>query len=929
MVKKSIICLYLLSFLSALPVYAKRPPGLDWREWETKHFVIIYPEKAAPAAARLASIAENVYPEVRGLFGYAPPGRTPVVLNTERDYANGYAQSIFRKLEFYLAVPDDLSFGPEDPAWLESLMLHEYAHLCHGMREEGFSGWLTAVFGGVHGLNFVAPRWWVEGVAVYSETQLSTGGRGKNPYQRMKLAANILSAQPWSLAQIGHHPAFSYPADRIYLAGYDMLEYLHKKTNRRGLLDALSREQSAWPFFGLGNVWKKVAGYDPEFVWEQVQTELGQDFMKRYGAERMPLPDAVVIADDPESTYFQPQWTMDDRLLVFRQSLQKESGLVKINLRSGREEVFSQPDMFWGRWQYLDHEDVCYGARLITHALYTDTRSADLFVVSRRGEKRLTQQQHCWSPAYHPETGRLVCVEGHWDTARLRFFHPASGSWRAIPAPAGAVYASPRWSFDGRWLAAAVCIRGKQDICLVDWETGKLTPLTGWDTAGDFNPVWSRDGKYILFVSDRGGTHQIYAYEMETRLLYRVTDARLGAFDPAVSPENGRIAFVEYCPGNRQQVVIAPFAKDGWVLTPFPASGQQPESDTRFQLPPVKGRAYSAWPYLLPSLWLPMAGWDQDGLLIGMASAQQDPLESHMWQGRLLFQPQNGKAYGDFSYTNAEGFLMKTVRAFSLPQVRWGRPGHYADTQAYWFREQGVQVSARVPWLLRQAHDAITVLQAEAAYEAMQLLDAPPGILPGSFYTGVQGGIRLSAVKQRPKDLFPIQGFALLGESRAALPGHSYDGRLAFAEADVHLPVPWLDHALMLSARGVVKAGIFPRVSAAAPPKGYYGGQFNRGHNLTLAAAYRLPLWYIDEGAGLWPIFFHDVWAEGVSEWGAGWDGNITLPDWQQQAVYSLGAILHLDMELFWYLSSRLDAGLIYKPAENEIVLKMDINLGF
>ncbi|MEP6834604.1 MAG: protein kinase [Gemmatimonas sp.] len=55
----------------------------------------------------------------------------------------------------------------------------------------------------------------------------------------------------------------------------------------------------------------------------------------------------------------------------------------------------------------------------------------------------------------------------------------------------------------GRQVAVTVSTGAKSDIWLLDVTTGALTPLTSSGTAR--NPVWSADGKRILFVSTQGG----------------------------------------------------------------------------------------------------------------------------------------------------------------------------------------------------------------------------------------------------------------------------------------------------------------------------------------------------------------------------------------------------------------------------------------
>jgi len=81
-------------------VWAKRDPTVDWRQTGTEHFLLIYPADTAAVAGDAAQVTEAAYPKVKTLFGFAPDGRTPLVLNSLRDDANGYSQGIYTKMEF-------------------------------------------------------------------------------------------------------------------------------------------------------------------------------------------------------------------------------------------------------------------------------------------------------------------------------------------------------------------------------------------------------------------------------------------------------------------------------------------------------------------------------------------------------------------------------------------------------------------------------------------------------------------------------------------------------------------------------------------------------------------------------------------------------------------------------------------------------------
>ncbi|HKQ79119.1 MAG TPA: hypothetical protein VJ810_35820 [Blastocatellia bacterium] len=102
---------------------------------------------------------------------------------------------------------------------------------------------------------------------------------------------------------------------------------------------------------------------------------------------------------------------------------------------------------------------------------------------------------------------------------------------------------------------------GNWDIYLFDGQGGEPRRLTD-DPALDYNPVFSPDGRWIVFCSERRGNPDLYAIDLKNggqpRLL---TDNDSMEDAPAFSPDGRRIAFVSTRDGNAD-IFVMPFDTD-------------------------------------------------------------------------------------------------------------------------------------------------------------------------------------------------------------------------------------------------------------------------------------------------------------------------------------------------------------------------------
>ncbi len=224
----------------------------------------------------------------------------------------------------------------------------------------------------------------------------------------------------------------------------------------------------------------------------------GEIYLRRVGAE-----NPVLLTGDLSLEAGEPAFAPDGRLIAFSASL-------------------GGTDMKGGIW---------------------------LMEVMGAGKRRLTDEG--FSPAWSPD-GREIAYATEFPTpydrprfSRVSIVDVTSGRTREMDSGGrGKDMMEPAWSPSGRRLAYwALVNASNRDIFTRPADGGEPSPVTS-DPFVDWGPVWSRDGRYLFFCSDRSGSPNLWRVRMDEE-----TGRVLGAPEPLTTPASS--------------VMSADFAADG------------------------------------------------------------------------------------------------------------------------------------------------------------------------------------------------------------------------------------------------------------------------------------------------------------------------------------------------------------------------------
>ncbi len=172
--------------------------------------------------------------------------------------------------------------------------------------------------------------------------------------------------------------------------------------------------------------------------------------------------------------------------------------------------------------------------------------------------------------------GRIAFVSERDGNADVYLYDGASGETRHLTTHPGADF--PVAAIPGTPDLLVLSSTGEGD--------GQREALVRYDARADTlrplrlaartlrNPVMSGDGKAVVFEGDMASVRDLFRYDIAADRLDRLTDHRLGNFDPTLSPDGAHVAFASSRDGDAEIYVMpirgeGPGGRDAVRLTAF------------------------------------------------------------------------------------------------------------------------------------------------------------------------------------------------------------------------------------------------------------------------------------------------------------------------------------------------------------------------
>ena len=522
----------------------QNPASIRWKQLQSEHVRLIFPDYYEARARKLASYLDSTYLHAGTSLNYYPK-RIPLIMHTQSDKANALVAWAPKRMEFYNTPPQDMYAQP----WLEQLAQHEYRHVVQieklNQGPTKVISWIFGQQGTAAVLGLYVPFWFLEGDATVVETGLSRSGRGRQPLFGMPLRAQLLDLGMYSYdkATMGSY--------RSYIPSHYVLGYYLVAEGRRKYgpelwehtMNRVARRPYMVTPFQKGI--KDVSGSRKVPFYKESLKSISEKWTKQDELVSTESPVQLSPVNKLYTDYRFPFFSSGGNVVTLKSALNDIYKFVSID-DEGKERRLFTPG-------FIKPQTVSYAAGKLCWAesrpdLRWSNRSYTVFRVldvDSRKARTIKYGMRLFAPALSADATKIAAVHiDSLDNSAIYVMDIESEKIiRKIGFPEDFFPLTPVWAGENELLTVLVSEDGK-NIARINLISGKYELLLAWDYADIAQLVFS--DPYIFFTSSWSGVQNIYALHTGDNNIYQVSNARFGAQDPQLSADGSTMIYSDY-----------------------------------------------------------------------------------------------------------------------------------------------------------------------------------------------------------------------------------------------------------------------------------------------------------------------------------------------------------------------------------------------
>lgn len=603
----------LISSLTTAQYYnsGQDPGSLKWMQVKTDRFTVIYPKSAGQTGLDFAKSLDKAYSQLTALYP-EKKFRFPVILHSYTTESNGYVALAPKRMEIYPTPEQDAL--PLDP--YRQLAIHELTHV---LQMESLNTGFTKAMSVITGEQFpgfiasLVPIWFLEGDAVFSESLLTSSGRGRSAsFHKMLKAISVEKGGMYNYDKIVNGSFRDYVPD-YYHSGFQMIAWSYARYNTSLWKNALS--YTARLPFTINPVnlsLRKDAALTKKKLFNETFDTLQAIWASEISRSHT---ESFEILNPPKGkeyiNYCSPVPAGENGIIAVKTSLSEPVSFVLINPSEKTERRIHVPGN-------INPYVISYGNGMIVWVETVpdprwENRSWSVIKVMdiKSGRtKPLSSKTRYMSAAISPDGKYIAATENSVDNRnRLVILDAQNGKKLSEPAvPGNAYLQKPQWDDTGSKLTVISLTEDGEGIMAYDLsqQTFRVLIKAG---SNDIQSAFLRNDSLFL-VCSFSGTENAYLLEADSTVS-PLTGSRFGATDLFV--RGNQLLFSDYSSsGNNICIKQIPedirgketdYDQESFLINRFSIDKSLPEDVSGNNFTPV---AYRKWQHLFRfHSWMP------------------------------------------------------------------------------------------------------------------------------------------------------------------------------------------------------------------------------------------------------------------------------------------------------------------------------------
>lgn len=968
--------------------FFKMPTTEKIKVLDTDHFKILYQAPLADAAPVVAGYFEEAYFVLTSLLDQKPSETIRVYLTDAFDTHNGWATVVPRNtIAIYLSGTGQGSQIYQPGNYLRRTIYHELMHLLSMDMRSGYNKVLEKIFGKIDPLvtggdllsyllflttaspNMLAPNWYLEGIAMYAETEFVGPGRGQSTLGDMLFRTavkdnNLIPYSQWYLET----PRWPY-GSAAYWYGMRLIQYLSETSDHANPVGNTTRAVSDAFLFNFNSGIRSVT----QTHWKRMAREMLKHELRTQNANLQTLetvPFTPVRRLTPKTMAVRNVRFAGNTLFVQTATEEKRNTLYAFNPTTGALTKIGNahtpiPDGSLsatadGRYLYYTNLEIIDTDNLWYEVCRYDTQNRRSRVLTRRGRYR-------WLDI-SPDGAHMAAVsqrQGITYLLEVPVDRLGDPNYETVLATTELEtdLAAPRYSPDGNRIVYVEADGRRFTLKMYHRATGKSKTL--WQSPTQIiAPCWHPDGNEIVFGSDANGVHNLYRLSVAgTARPAPVTHVWGGLFFPSFSQDGRTLAAVNY-DGFGPHLVTMPYKPKTLLaaaslpkIKPRWQGGKTAAIKTELQnrLPGIQSavretdpKNYHSITAIRPDFWTPWASFSTYGGQGGLAAGFSDPAKH---QELVLIGGVESE------YSSPLALVSHTYRGLKADINLYAGLGQQAypdllassnTTRRYDYAEETQFAGAAISFpLLTRLNRQLTfnvgykflqrdvIDDIEEDYDGVNISVAPTEEDEGTVWGRLDyfsGTVHGRSISIEDGSLISIGA----DYSDASL-GGDIEATRVLVDVNQYISMPWLkNHVLKISgtygegwgddyAQGLFGLGGFSSLPAAFMPgiarnlglRGY-DTNYQTGQSVVRAgAAYRFPMLNFSKGIESgFPFYSRNLFVELFYEGGRTYD-DLDIGD-DTGWLNSAGLEVNFGMTLTRFLQFAPGIGVVYAPERDD-----------